>query len=398
MATHDRRPSVGLIFSYAEAWIGGSYYLLNLIKALGALPDPECPRLILYAEDPADFEIAQRETAYPYLQFEQATRPLSWRHPLRLLNKISYRFNQKLLLPEHNPHKASEVCFPNPKGYFYEVLSPRYPIFWIPDFQEVHLPHFFSEEEIKFRYATHQRIATQEKFVIFSSRDAQKDFQTLFPTSTVRSFVLNFAVSHPPYAHLDGAALRAKHGLEPGYFFAPNQFWQHKNQRVILEALAALKARGEGRIQVAFSGKMEDRRKPDYVPGLLAYVREQGLEEWVRFLGFLDRGEQLKLMSEARAVVQPSLFEGWSTVVEDAKAMNQHLILSNLAVHREQRPANATFFDPKNASSLADLLLQQATNPPKKQIVDYSLDVLAFGRNFLSILQAIGGGSTISSQ
>ncbi len=40
-----------------------------------------------------------------------------------------------------------------------------------------------------------------------------------------------------------------------------------------------------------------------------------------RFLGFIDRGEQLQLMKNSIAIVQPSLFEGWSTVVEDTKAM-----------------------------------------------------------------------------
>ena len=36
--------------------------------------------------------------------------------------------------------------------------------------------------------------------------------------------------------------------------------------------------------------------------------------------------DQLRLMKESLGVIQPSLFEGWSTVIEDAKALNKKSI------------------------------------------------------------------------
>jgi len=35
-------------------------------------------------------------------------------------------------------------------------------------------------------------------------------------------------------------------------------------------------------------------------------------------------------LQNAKAIIQPSYFEGWSTVIEDAKALNKYLIVSIL--------------------------------------------------------------------
>jgi glycosyltransferase involved in cell wall biosynthesis len=63
-------------------------------------------------------------------------------------------------------------------------------------------------------------------------------------------------------------------------------------------------------------------------------------------------------MRRALAIVQPSLFEGWSTVVEDARALGRPCLLSDLAVHREQDPPGARFFDPRSPEALAELLAE----------------------------------------
>ncbi len=57
-------------------------------------------------------------------------------------------------------------------------------------------------------------------------------------------------------------------------------------------------------------------------------------------------------MQNSLAIIQPSSFEGWSTVVEDAKALNQNIIVSDIAVHREQLPGHSYFFMPTDFVNL----------------------------------------------
>jgi hypothetical protein len=62
------------------------------------------------------------------------------------------------------------------------------------------------------------------------------------------------------------------------------------------------------------------------------------------------------LMRASVALLNPSLFEGWSTTVEEGKALGVRMVLSDLAVHREQVGESADFFDPHDPLSIAACL------------------------------------------
>ena len=62
-------------------------------------------------------------------------------------------------------------------------------------------------------------------------------------------------------------------------------------------------------------------------------------------------------MRRSLAVIQPSLFEGWSSVVEESRMLGKTIILSDLAVHYEQAPDFAVYFDRNNAKDLAEKIL-----------------------------------------
>jgi hypothetical protein len=61
-------------------------------------------------------------------------------------------------------------------------------------------------------------------------------------------------------------------------------------------------------------------------------------------------------MTGTEFVLTPSLFEGWSTSVEEAKALEKQMILSDTPIHREQMTNNVIFIDPLDPKSLAPLL------------------------------------------
>ncbi len=61
-------------------------------------------------------------------------------------------------------------------------------------------------------------------------------------------------------------------------------------------------------------------------------------------------------MKNAEFIVQPSLCEGWGTVLEDAKVLDKTVLLSDIPVHREQKNEKCILFDPKDPAALADLI------------------------------------------
>jgi glycosyltransferase involved in cell wall biosynthesis len=96
----------------------------------------------------------------------------------------------------------------------------------------------------------------------------------------------------------------------------------------------------------------------EYCESLLQQIHRAGLGAQVILLGRVARRLQIEIIRRSLAVVQPSLFEGWSTVVEDARVLGKTVLLSDLAVHREQNPPGSRFFPKADAEALAGVLAE----------------------------------------
>lgn len=349
--------TLGIQFNLDPGWMGGAYYLQNLLTALRTLEWARQPSVVVITHDRDSYEFL-KQSGY---------------------ERLSYCTAEEVLCDPH--HKDIDLLFPFPlKGSGIPTLA------WIPDFQEKHLPHLFTAEEIDARRVEHEGYFAHEGLLL-SSESALADFHRFYKGHNVPAFVVPFA-SFLPSILPDEASVRRAHGLPEKYFFAPNQFWVHKNHVVILAALRELKKRGVEPI-VCFSGKEFDFRAHGYAPYLRQKIVEWELGAQVRFLGFMPREDQVVTMREAIAIIQPSRFEGWSTVIEDAKALNQYVIASDLDVHKEQLKRNADFFDPSDFVKLADLLEKHWKQNPERELVDYRRNQREYGERLLGVFRAI---------
>ncbi len=113
------------------------------------------------------------------------------------------------------------------------------------------------------------------------------------------------------------------------------------------------------------------------------------MTENIRLLGMIDRNEQLSLMKDSRAVIQPSLFEGWSTSIEEAKSLDKFMILSDLPLHKEQVTRNALFFLRNDAAELADRIRRVAERRPDIVPNDYGASIAEAGRRFMEIVSEL---------
>jgi glycosyltransferase involved in cell wall biosynthesis len=382
------RLNIGLFYQNDEAWIGGTYYMLNLVQALHRLSPNQQPIITVLSNKIADFEQLKKLTNYPYLMYcNTETRLSLWQRGInRALRPILRRnvFENRPKLDVVFPIKGQKYL------YFTELVRQR--VCWIPDFQEEFLPELFDAAELADRRFSHKHTAQNMPHLLLSSISAEQHFQQFYgKIAKCQVHILPFAVTHDlNYKMLDIKDLCQKYNIPTNYYFAPNQFWKHKNHWLILRAMAKLKAEGSEVVMV-FSGKEADYRHPNHVAELKAFVIEQGLQNQVYFLGFIDRQDQLALMLHAKSVVQASLFEGWSTVVEDAKAMNQSMIVSDLDVHREQLTLSqeAIFFAPDDADQLAALLQNRWLQATPYISRDYNENIRLFGEHFMRIIRAV---------
>lgn len=359
MPQQKRRPLVGIRFDYDENWIGGAYYIKNLIACLNLLPDDEKPELLLLSREEKTYEFMQSATAYPYMS--------------RLRVRLS----------EVAEELSFDMIFPFDTGVQYQQTAC-----WIPDFQDKHLPDFFSQEELSLRENLHRKYFQNFRHMVFSSAAARADFDRFYPEARVQKHVLSFAVFDDIAAVDGGSQVLAKYDLPERFFYCPNQFWIHKNHKTAIEAVAILKKQGVD-VTLVFSGKEYDYRAPGNTENLKASVIEQGLESNVRFLGFIPREDQIVLFQRAICIVQPSLFEGWSTVIEDARQVSQYVLAACIPPNVEQIDTNVEFFEPLDADALAALMQRYAEHDPTKKIIDYQSNRVTFAQSFMRLLQDI---------
>ena len=110
-------------------------------------------------------------------------------------------------------------------------------------------------------------------------------------------------------------------------------------------------------------------------------------------LGFVPYDHVISLIYHAKILINPSLFEGWSTTVEEGKIFNKKMILSNLKIHKEQSPLNTLFFNPKKPEELAKKIIKvykTKNNNLKLSTLKkkYTKNRILFANNFLAIVKS----------
>jgi len=267
---------------------------------------------------------------------------------------------------------------------------------WIPDFQHREAPEYFSASERDARDRAYARMSRDAALVLLSSEDARSHFERLSPEHADKARVASFVslMAADVFAQ-DASSVAIRYGITGPFVVVPNQWWRHKNHEAAIRAAAILRERGSD-ITWVFTGALADYRDPTHISTLLQLIAQLGVSKHVIVLGMLPRDDQLQLMRAAEMVVQPSLFEGWSTVVEDAKTLGQRIVVSDLPVHREQEPGAALFFDPHSPEQLADAvaaMLDGACQRPDEETARRaSIDrARIFGRRFLDICTEAAG-------
>ena len=108
-------------------------------------------------------------------------------------------------------------------------------------------------------------------------------------------------------------------------------------------------------------------------------------------------------MRRSLAVIQPSLFEGWSTVLEDARALGKVVLASDIAVHREQNPPGVHFFDKGSPGALAEAIAallpacSAGPNSAGEMAARAAAEsaMLNYGRDFLGIIEGCLSGANL---
>lgn len=366
----------------SDAWIGGVYYLRNILYQVCSSDSimQKCDIIVVYDEKYADiFDRFQgKAELQKYPQGNRAER----------LKKISSAAIAVDWIYYYHDYKFDPLH-----------LLRKKALYWIPDFQECYYPDFFSKEEIRKRTKQAKQIVASGHPLILSSNSCREDFLKYYGQNYTNIFVVPFVSAIEDEvrvaSRMDKNDIVNKYDLQnKRYVMVSNQFWQHKNHATVFQAIAeANKREILNDLYFVFTGNLDDNRNREYIDTLRTIIKENGLEEKIRILGFISRKDQLALMIGAELIIQPSLFEGWGTVVEDCKVLDKTIVLSDIPVHKEQKNDKCHLFkanDPCDLLRVLQFALENRTKDDiEKGISNMKKDATAYGHRIENLIDLL---------
>jgi len=377
---------VAFTFIGGKHWMGGYNYLRNLITVLDQYQSNSISPVLFCGDD------ISAEELMPFKQINGLK--IYQHHAFNRDNK--YRSLLKAILLGRDPSvnrifDTAKIDVVFEVAHFYGWYMGRPALAWIADFQHRLLPRLFSWQakftrELGFRC----QIASKRQ-IMLSSEDSRASCQKFYPKTVGRTSVVRFAIELEDRRNQEECiAIAHGYGLPEHFFYMPNQFWSHKNHHLVIDALNILREKGIHDVVIVASGAEIDSRNPDHFNQLLEKIDRLQVKNQFYLLGMIPYSHISALMRTSKALLNPSLFEGWSTTVEEAKAIGVPLLLSDLDVHKEQAGNNAVYFDRYNAQSLANALIlfprysnQDREVMEKEAIIATNMRVELFAKEFV---------------
>lgn len=349
--------------NYPTSYKGGLNYFRNLFYAIDTYLKKDI-EIVLFVPDDLSQEYVDIFSGFARIEKTAVLKRNSGKWLIDKIFEKTINVNPLLnrLLLKHKIDIVSHSSF---------ISKKVKTINWIMDFQHIHFPDLWTDNEMKATRKFLHRLIVKSDGVFLSSFSAFEDFKTEYKEYTDKVTILHF-VSQPVSdlkVELDKdnkAALEQKYAIDRPFFYLPNQFWSHKNHAVVFKAINNLKQEGYEPLLVT-SGLMNDfRSKSGHIQDLKDFVQENNLKKNILFLGLIPYADVLDLLTLSKCVINPSRFEGWSSTVEEAKTMGKRLVLSSIAVHKEQKPEYGVYFDATDDRELTAIL---------KNVIDESLEI-----------------------
>jgi glycosyltransferase involved in cell wall biosynthesis len=240
--------------------------------------------------------------------------------------------------------------------YPFTVLSPRglrmptVLTFW--DMQHEFYPEFFAPDELQKRNASYRISAELATRIIVSAEFTKSCLVERYEADSEKIDVV-YTGYGPEYRPVDDAAalkaVRAKYGLDRPFLYYPAATWPHKNHKVLLAALKILKDRNAFDGTLVLTGIAKEGQDE-----IVGEIDRLGLSETVRLLGYLPCEELPYLYNLSRALVFPSLFEGFGIPLVEAMACGCPVVCSNTTSLPEVAGDAGVMFDPKSAEDMAE--------------------------------------------
>jgi glycosyltransferase involved in cell wall biosynthesis len=216
--------------------------------------------------------------------------------------------------------------------------------------------------------------------ILAVSENTRTDLSRLLGVDPGRVRVSRLGPPAVPAPSEAGGEARARLGLAGDYLLYTGNHSPHKNLPTLLEALGLLVGQGRD-LRLAITGP-RDR----HTPAVAARAEALGLRSRVVFTGTVPDAELFALYAGARALVFPSLYEGFGIPPLEAFACGVPVVASNAASIPEVVGDAALLADPRDGAAFRDAIAKVLDDPAlrselvergRKRLAAFSWDATA---------------------
>ncbi|MBI4635693.1 MAG: glycosyltransferase family 4 protein [Candidatus Rokubacteria bacterium] len=227
------------------------------------------------------------------------------------------------------------------------LRSPVLQIIVMHDCIPLRFPASYPQQYRFYRYAV-PRLLRRAGHVVAVSGATAADLRRYYPDlSEARVTVVHNGLDWKSL----GAAPPSGAGVADGpYLLAVGNLLPHKNLERLIDAFARLP--GPSRLTLTIVGR-KDRR---FYPRLRAHAEAAGVGTRVRFAGYVGAPALAGLYRGARALVHPSLSEGFGLPPLEAMACATPALVSRIPALEEVCGDAALYFDPEDPAALTAAL------------------------------------------
>ncbi len=221
------------------------------------------------------------------------------------------------------------VWYPTPSAQLTEI--PYIATIWDLEHRaQPYFPEMSANGEWEGRDKYFSSILPRASYVITGTEIGKKEIKRFYGVASDRIRLLKHPTPDFAMNNTAAAGSAPKQKLRSPYIFYAAQFWAHKNHVTLLKAVSLL--RKEGKIvDLALVGS--DKGNRSFIEAL---AKELGIEDQIKFLGFVSRDELIYLYKNALALTYSSLCGPENLPPLEAFALGCPVIASDISGSREQ--------------------------------------------------------------
>ncbi|MBP2134453.1 glycosyltransferase involved in cell wall biosynthesis [Methanomicrobium sp. W14] len=218
----------------------------------------------------------------------------------------------------------------------------------IPDLQHEYFPEYFSKEELALRKGYILPSCEQASKIVTISEFSKESFIEKLGIDPEKIVVIYLAAGDNFGKSSENAGLVSKkYNLPENFLLYPANAWEHKNHLMLLEAFKEYRKRYSDSLNLIFTGSGFGVNR-----SIQNFISEHRLTDCVHVLDYVDKEDMPGLYACAKALVFPSLFEGFGIPVIEAMASECPVIASNTTSIPEIAGDAAYLFDPKDPQDI----------------------------------------------